>query len=196
MAKLKLPKGKRRVRYVDGYSIRYMTPDLFDIVMVKNGRNPAPFVPADEIWIDRCYERETQFLLEVLRIELSKRFRGLPYRSIRRALRKLLKPAPIPRFVVRQERHGGIKVKYVKGEIIRQHLDPAFVFGGHDLIYPYVPEKEIWIDIRQDERELAFTLMHELHERAFMARGLSYDEAHDLSIASEMMARVRKFIVH
>ena len=189
-----LPRGKKRLRYVDGFSLRYLTPDSYDIVMTSDGRTPALFVPTDEVWIDRRYRAETDFLLAILRVERQPRFRGQHYRAIRAALNRLLKKSAPPPFVVRTERRGGLKIRFVRGETVRQYLDPAFVFGGHDLVYGYIPTEEIWIDVRQDRREIGFTLMHELQERAFMARGLTYDEAHDTAIRSELFARARKFV--
>jgi hypothetical protein len=134
--KLRLPKSKRRVRFVNGFSMRYMVPDL-DICIwrEKEGMVRTSFVPKDEIWIDWRYKREAQLLIDSMRIESMPRFEGAPYAEVRRELNsRLCKRGKTPDFVVRKERHGALTIKYVKGDIVRLYFDPAFIFGGHDLV--------------------------------------------------------------
>lgn len=193
----RLPLGKKIVRFVDGFSMRYMMPDL-DIILwrEKDAIVPTRFIPKDEIWIDWRYKKEAQFLLDAMRIESSPRFRKSPYSRIRQELKlRLCRQGPLPDFTVRQVKMGKLTVKYVRGEIVRQYLDPAFIFGGHGLIYDYIPKDELWIDLAQDRREIPFTVLHELRERALMARGMSYNEAHAKSIERELVPRARKFTV-
>jgi predicted double-glycine peptidase len=58
-------------------------------------------------------------------------------------------------------------------------------------VYEYIPSGEVWIDIRQDPREMPFTLAHELHERALMAKGVTYDDAHRQSTDLEHALRLK-----
>jgi len=188
--------AKKRIRYFDGFAVRNIFPDM-DIVESHSttgsadGGQPMPFIPKDEIWVDQRFRDEKKFLLEVHRIEEAKR--RWPYSQIRAYLRKkLTKEGPPPPFIVRSEICGRLTVRYVRGEIVRQYLDPAFIFGGHDLVYHYVPSKEIWIDIRQDPREIPFTLRHEKRERHLMSRGTPYSLAHRSATDEEFRRRDRE----
>ncbi|MEK6935175.1 MAG: hypothetical protein AABW67_00135 [Nanoarchaeota archaeon] len=54
--------------------------------------------------------------------------------------------------------------------------------------------KEIWIDIRQDKREIKYTLLHEYIEAKLLLKWdkyyiQSYNNAHDYSLAAEKSAR-------
>jgi hypothetical protein len=185
--------SKKKVRYVDGFAIRNIFPD-FDVVESHSssgdwrGDIPTPFIPKGELWIDRRFKGEKDFLIEVHRIEQLKR--TWPYRKVRAYLKeRLCRQGPAPPFVVRSYRRDGLTVRMVRGEIVRRHLDPCFIFGGHDLVYDYIPAKEVWIDIRQDRREVPYTLFHELRERALMKRGWSYDRAHAKATEEERTRR-------
>ncbi len=191
----RLPPGKTEIRFFDGFLLRYMNPD-FDICLWREKESvpSSRFIPKNEIWIDWRYKKEAQFLIDVMRIEAAPRFRKSPYSRIRAELkRRLCLPGPIPDFFVREQRRGELKIKYVRGEVIRRYVDPAFIFGGHDLVYGYIPKNEVWIDLTQDQREIPFTIMHELRERELMARrGLTYSEAHARAISHELVHRARR----
>ena len=149
-----MPRTKKRVRYVDGFAIRNIFPD-FDLVESHwssgsvRGDLPTPFIPKDEIWVDRRFKNETRFLLEIHRLEQLKRW--WPYAKVRSYLkRRLVEPGPTPPFIVRSMRRNALTIRFVRGEIVRRCFDPGFIFGGHDLVYPkYIPAGEVWIDIRQ-----------------------------------------------
>jgi hypothetical protein len=192
-----LPLGKKAVRYVDGLMMRNMTTDL-DIILwkEKEGAASSAFVPRDEVWIDWRYKKEASFLIDVMRAESAPRFAGKPYAEVRAFMKETLcAKEPAPQFVVRSGKRGKLAIRYVRGDIIRKHFDPAFIFGGHDLVYDYVPKNEVWIDVLQDPREVRFTLAHELRERALMAKGMGYDDAHAKAIAIEAEPRAKLFTV-
>jgi hypothetical protein len=87
-------------------------------------------------------------------------------------------------------REQGFDIWIVDGSIIRRDVFPEFVYGGNAERYPFIPEKEIWIDHAIAAEEYEYTLAHELHERALMARkGMSYADAHDSSLALEHRMR-------
>lgn len=188
----------KRIRYVDGFAIRNLYPDL-DVIETYSTCGdwtcdpPTPFVPKDEIWIDRRFRKETRFLLKVHRAAQAKR--SWSESQVRAWLKETFtKKGLPPPFVCRSEKRGGITVRYVRGEIVRQYFDPWFIFGGHDLVYDYVPEKEIWIDVRQDPREVPYTLFHEFHERKLMTRGMSYAKAHKKTTEVERAKRRRELV--
>lgn len=194
----------KKIVYYDGYDMRQMLPDL-DIMLWRGDESlvDSGFVPTDEIWIDSAYAAETDFLLKVYRIATMRRWTKESYKQLRAYLKqKLCRPGPIPPFVEREERDEAneLNVVYVRGEIVRQYLDPHFMFGGHDLVYgEYITSpRTLWIDIRQDPREMEYTLFHETTERKLMSRSkdpMSYDEAHEETTARELKARARKYLV-
>lgn len=87
---------------------------------------------------------------------------------------------------------------FVRGDVVRQHFDPHFVFGGHDLIYPtYIDgPKRIWVDVCQDPREVKYTVLHEVIERKLMARGWRYGPAHKRAIRAELKVRALEYVVN
>ena len=138
---------KRKIRVVNGFALRTLFPDL-DIIeeyarmLERPGSAPHPYVPKDEIWIDGNFVKELAFLRRVQRAE--RRLASLNGRDTRAWLQKnLTKKGQIPAFIVRSEKRGALHVRYVRGEIVRRHIDPWFIFGGHDLVYDYVPKNEV-----------------------------------------------------
>jgi hypothetical protein len=73
---------------------------------------------------------------------------------------------------------NGVSVWIVNGRLVRSAFDIDFTAGGHDHVYEFVPEGEVWIDDAIQEKERGFVLLHELHERNRMAEGLPYIKAH------------------
>jgi hypothetical protein len=73
--------------------------------------------------------------------------------------------------------------------MVRSGFDIDFTAGGHDHVYEFVPEGEIWIDDAIEEKERGFVLLHELHERNRMATGLPYSTAHNESSRLEYHCR-------
>ncbi len=183
------------IRQVNGFDIRNRYPD-WDVVETYFSVDDAlaPFVPRGEAWIDRRFWRERDHLLDVHWREQMLHKRGWPPSRIRSYLKtRLTKAGPAPEFVVRTRQQDGLKICYVRGDIVRAYIDPGFIFGGHDLVYrDYIPAGEVWIDIRQDAREIKYTLFHELFERRLMARGLRYTRAHELATEAEKKLRSKE----
>ncbi|MCI0479112.1 hypothetical protein L0Y59_01060, partial [Candidatus Uhrbacteria bacterium] len=116
--------------------------------------------------------------------------RGKPFRLIREKAKKTLThPKKAKVQVVKTLKKGAFKVVFVDGATVRANLDPYFLLGGHHLVYPYVPKGEIWVDDRQDPKELKYTILHEVDEHERMAKGMTYDDAHDFALATERMHR-------
>jgi hypothetical protein len=66
----------------------------------------------------------------------------------------------------------------VDGELVRDIFMSGYAAGGHDLVYPWVPKGEVWIEEVLPEHEQKFILLHELHERFLMHGGRDYEHAH------------------
>ena len=86
---------------------------------------------------------------------------------------------------------GEVKIWVVNGELVRDLFFLDFTEGGHDLIYPFVPKNEVWIDDDVSPKELKFILLHELHERNLMIKGWTYD-LHDERTAIEKINKKAK----
>lgn len=83
----------------------------------------------------------------------------------------------------------GLTAWIVDGERVRDTYDIDFIGGGHDKVYEYIPDNEIWIDDATNPSELAFYLAHELFERALMSEGMEYEDAHERANAFEEEVR-------
>ena len=85
-----------------------------------------------------------------------------------------------------------IKVWIVSGELVRDLFFLDFTEGGHGYVYSFVPKNEIWIDDDLEPDEIKFVLLHELHERNLMAKGMKYDPSHASSSRIEYECRRKK----
>ncbi len=84
---------------------------------------------------------------------------------------------------------NGLSVWIVNGRLVRSVFDIDFTAGGHDYVYEFVPENEVWIDDDIGEEERGYVLLHELHERNRMASGWTYNKAHAESSSLEYQCR-------
>lgn len=82
-----------------------------------------------------------------------------------------------------------LNVWIVDGELVRGLYFVDFTQGGHDYIYKFIPKTEVWIDNSISQKERKFVLLHEIHERNLMKKGLKYNPAHQSSSAIELYAR-------
>jgi hypothetical protein len=169
-----------------------------------------PFIPEKEFWID--HEKnpdERRFFIEHLLVEHRLMAAGKPYddaleiadraeRTQRRRsgdMKKLTHGRQtLPDAMRVHERlwkklENGVSVWIVVGRLVRSGFDIDFTAGGHDYVYEFVPENEVWIDDDIAEPERGFVLVHELHERRLMSSGWTYDKAHDDSSKLELRCR-------
>lgn len=85
---------------------------------------------------------------------------------------------------------GEVKVYLVDGLAVRTLHDVDFLLGGHGLIYGFIPQKEIWLDLYIEPYEQDADLVHEYSEWTMMAyMEMSYDNAHDLASKIERIFR-------
>ena len=71
-----------------------------------------------------------------------------------------------------------LKIWVVNGELVRDIFYLNFAGGGHDKVYHFIPEGEVWLDDDISAKERRFILLHELRERALMAKGKDYPHSH------------------
>ncbi len=184
---------KFRIKYVDGLKIRNRLDTDFGVI---GSRAIYSYIPAGEIWFDKLYITEKEHFLKIHLAEL-RLMRIMSYEHARRVIEKRFtqKIEKIPGFVVRTKKFKGFTLNYVEGRIIRKYVDPKFILGCHSVglkrneMNNLMGKKEIWIDIRQDKREYKYTLIHEFTEAKLMQKKMSYNNAHDYSIAAEKAAR-------
>jgi hypothetical protein len=168
------------------------------------------YIPLKEFWIDKeAQHDEREFFIDHLLTEYDLMSKGIPYEQAlaqadrrermerRRAgdVRKLTQSGrKLPDGHDAHERlwkklESGLAVWVVNGRLVRSAFDIDFTEGGHDYVYEFVPENEIWIDDAILEQERPYILLHELHERNRMSNGWSYNKAHAESSRIEYRCR-------
>jgi hypothetical protein len=167
-----------------------------------------PFIPENEFWIDReQVNDERRFFIEHMIVEHRLMKAGAPYETAiveaDRAERKERRRSGAVRRLIRgglpdgravhahlwKTLESGLAVWIVDGAKVRGVFDIDFTAGGHDHVYEFVPENEVWIDNDIVEKERGYVLLHELHERNRMAEGLPYSKAHAESSRLELRCR-------
>jgi hypothetical protein len=86
---------------------------------------------------------------------------------------ELLKPP----YLQRDDTRGDFQVWIVDGAYIRGHMDEEFTNFGQHYRYPYIPDKEFWIDKEAEHDERSFFIDHLLVEYNLMSKGASYADA-------------------
>jgi hypothetical protein len=200
-------RGDSQVWIVDGAYIRGHIDEEF----TNFGQHYRySYIPEKEFWIDReAGHDERSFFIEHLLVEHALMAKGASYgdaltqadrverKERRRAgdVRKVThRGKELPDAGVVHERlwkklENGVTVWIVNGRLVRSAFDIDFTAGGHDHVYEFVPEGEVWIDDAIEEKERGFVLVHELHERSRMAKGLQYSKAHNESSHLEFHCR-------
>jgi len=206
--------GGLQVWIVDGSYIRSHKDEEF----TNFGQHYRyPYIPLNELWIDREAEHnERQFFIDHLLVEHRLMEKGMSYgdalvkadQAERRERRRAADASrlthhgqtlPAGKDVherLWQKLKSGVGVWIVNGRLVRSVFDIDFTEGGHDYVYEFVPENEVWIDDAIEEPERGYVLLHELHERNRMAKGWSYDKAHAESSRLEYHCRHRPDELH
>ncbi len=198
--------GGLQVWRVDGAAIRGRIDEEF----TNFGQHYRfPFIPENEFWIDsEKHPGETRFFIDHLLVEHRLMKEGKDYaeaivagdrveRAERRrsgVARRLTAKGRLPdgkdvHARLWKKLESGVSVWIVNGELVRSVFDIDFTAGGHDYVYEFVPENEVWIDDDIVEIERGYVLLHELHERNRMAAGWPYSKAHAESSRVEFRCR-------
>jgi hypothetical protein len=168
------------------------------------------YIPLDEFWLDKEAEHnEREFFIDHLLVEYRLMAKGMSYddalvkgdaeeRKERRRAgdvnRVTHNGQNLPDAKSVHERlwkklEDGVSVWIVNGRLVRSVYNIDFTEGGHDHVYEFVPENEVWIDDAIEEPERGYVLLHELHERNRMAHGWAYNKAHAESSRLEYHCR-------
>ncbi len=213
MESLKLPylkkigqRGKIIIWIVDGTYVRTHIDEEF----TNCGQHyNFKFIPKYEFWLDHEGKPDEQkFFIDHLLVEHRLMEKGVSYNdALEQAdkvelaerkksgdVRKLTKGKNLPdakKVHVRlwKKLETPVSVWIVDGRLVRSVFDIDFTEGGHDYVYEFVPQNEVWIDNDLDEIERPYVLLHELHERNLMAKGWDYDRAHEDSSKIENHCR-------
>ncbi len=189
-------RGNISIWIVDGTYVRTHLDEEF-----TNYGQPLAFecIPKNEFWLDReAAGDEQKFFIDHLLVEHRSMEKGHAYddaleeadkaemaeRKKAGDVRKLTKGGNLPdpkKVHVRlwKKLESDISVWVVDGRLVRSVFDDDFTEGGHDYVYEFVPQNEVWIDNDLEEIERPYVLLHELHERNLMAKGWPYSKAHE-----------------
>ena len=183
-----------KVWYVNGYWIRKNLDRAFPNF---DSHRHFDFIPEDELWIDKENAKiEAKYFIENFlaiqrelkkgksypeavetgnKMELRERNRSKSLKNLRKIKikEKILKRIYKKRVFEKYTKN--LKIKLVRGDLVRSLFDLEFTEGGHDKVYSFIPENEIWLDDMIYKKERALILIHELHERALMSKGWPYD---------------------
>lgn len=164
------------------------------------------FIPKNEFWIDKEYGigREERFFIDHMLVENRLMGEGKSYNNalnkadmIERSERQKLKIIKkkevlikkVCRKLLKKYSKNNLKVYIVNGRLVRSIFFIDFTEGGHDKVYNFIPKNEIWIDDDVNPKERKFILLHEVHERNLISKGLKYQEAHKESSEIEYYYR-------
>jgi hypothetical protein len=200
-------RGNFKIWIVDGRYIRGHIDEEF----TNFGQHfRYKYIPENEFWIDREAEHdERRFFIDHLLVENRLMKEGKSYedalveadkeeRKERRRAGDLKKATgngkELPDGKAVHEKlwkklENGLTVWVVNGRMVRSTFDIDFTAGGHDKVYEFVPENEVWIDDAIVENERGYILLHELHERNKMSGGWPYSKAHAESSSIEYHCR-------
>jgi hypothetical protein len=207
-------RGRLAIWLVDGSWVRTNADEEFN----SYGHHYThPSIPEDELWIDQgAHPDELQFFIDHLLVEHRLMAEGKSYQvAVSAADRKermerhragdlkrlthsgkQLPNAEDVHVRLWKKMDNGVSVWIVNGHLVRSGFDIDFTEGGHDHVYEFVPQNEVWIDNDVQEKERPYVLFHELHERNLMIRGWTYEKAHADSSRIEFRYRHRPDEVH
>ena len=95
-----------------------------------------------------------------------------------------------PPYISKVDTRGDLTVWIVDGAYVRSHLDEEFTNFGQHYRFPYIPERELWLDEEEASDERRFFIDHLLVEHRLMAKGMLYGQA--LVEADEAERRERR----
>jgi hypothetical protein len=157
------------------------------------------YIPENEFWIDQgTKSNEWRFFIDHLLVEHRLMEKGMSYAEAivaadKEERKERRRAGDLDRLTVHGQKlpegkdvhirlwkklKSGLGVWIVNGRLVRSVFNIDFTAGGHDYVYEFVPENEVWIDDDIEEAERGYVLLHELHERNRMASGWNYDKAH------------------
>jgi len=192
---------------VDG---RYIRENINEEFTNYGGHYHFKFIPKKEFWIDReCVPGEEKYFVDSMLImdslvssgisrinatkkananEIKERKKDSFLKKLKKKESKQNEIAKVHKILLKKY-SGKVQVWIVRGRLVRDLFFVDFTEGGHDKVYPFIPENEIWIDDDLDVGERKLVLLHEAHERYLMSKGIKYSPAHYSSSEVEYYCR-------
>jgi hypothetical protein len=190
--------GKYTIWLVNG---EYIRKNLNENFVEYDRHYHLPFIPVNEFWIDQNTNPDEWFFwVEHFIKEQAELDKGLGYEAAKaigdRAEKKQRmtvlhigqrKPVKESREDILKEIHQtlltdypttNLKIWLIDGKVVRDHYLLDYADGGHDRVYDFIPDNEIWLENTLSKAEIPFILVHELHERFLMGQGKDYPHAH------------------
>ena len=186
---------KTEIIPVNGYFLRQHFHT--DFVYGRGSVNPTQYAPL-------FFVRPNQFIIDAKFLDeidyflwLEKKLgnsTGKAYLEKRHEINRKLakgKRHRFEEFVLETEKRGGLTIAKIDGPGVRQHIDCDAVWGWHDLVYDYFPNRTVGYEAKADLRDKKPTIIHEITERKSMTspRWLTYDQAHRQAIIAEIEVR-------
>ncbi|MCR4327685.1 MAG: hypothetical protein NUV46_03840 [Nanoarchaeota archaeon] len=154
-------------------------------------------IPKNELWLDNGIDKDDEkYFIDYVLIEHNLMAKGYSYdttwregnrvqkreREKDKEFKKIKKLQSKESYKIIDKIHKKLLKKYsnnlqvwvVNGKIVRDLFFIDFVDGGHDKVYSFVPQNEIWLDNGISKKEIKFVLLHEAHERYLMSKGFNY----------------------
>ena len=170
-----------------------------------------PFIPKYQFWIDKeNAPGEKQFFIGHMLTEWHLMDDGIDYdtaiakadarekrerkksalmQKVQKELDKTEREYPKELYAQKLSGDALPQIWIINGELVRDLYFIDFTEGGHHFVYDFVPYDEVWLDNDLTPAEREFVLLHELHERYLMFKGMDYDHAHNSSSYIEYRCR-------
>jgi hypothetical protein len=142
-------------------------------------------IPIKELWLDKDYgKNEYKYYVAHMKKEWELMRKGKSYpEAINEADElewNLRNRDESGEYKLRKlEDTDGVSVWLVDGKAIRDNCHIDFTEGGHDKVYQFIPDNEIWISDEVSAKERPYILAHEYNERCQMALGEKYQPSHN-----------------
>jgi len=206
----------RKIEQISRYSVwlvdgDYIRKNISEDFVNYDQHYHLSFIPENEYWIDEeNIHNEQRYYIDHLLVENRLMRAGISYeKAYEKAAaveRRERSKSIIMRQLTRTTKHRKelldrvhkrllkkysrrLKLWVVDGELVRDLFFLDFAGGGHGKVYHFIPEDEIWIDDDISQRERRFIILHEMHERSLMAKGMDYPSAHRNATETEDYCR-------
>lgn len=202
--------GQYKIYLVDGEDVRNLSLKNEEFGLSSSHLFFPKLIPKNEIWIEKHVKKTEVNLLissELYKIKLINVDDVEKWEAYQKAERKKrekhqkLEKNEIDKNIYIKEwmKIDDMVIWLVDAEKVRKKYKSDFMEGGHDFVYNWIPDNEIWIENGLNNHEIPFIVLHELVERNMMKDDkMKYDDAHIISSKIEWSKRPdgcdRKFI--
>jgi hypothetical protein len=210
---IKTPYGDKqgyKIYLVDGETVRNSSNSAEEFGGVAIHSQFPDLIPKDEIWIEKdSSKNEIPLLVDTALYQLKQIAAGKSKdEAYAGAIRREKMERAKADYAARGHRVSnhilprdiyiklyrtladGTKVWLVNGEEVRNHTKTDFIEGGHDYVYDFIPDGEVWLEDGLNADEMPYILYHEVTERKLMKdKNMDYDSAHEIASEKEFKMR-------